>query len=146
MPSQGSITKTIRINAEDRAVIEQIMEEEGVTWSGAIHHLVAEGVPLKKEKKVEGCTPEEEKRGVPQLMNENTQRDIEKMCELSEISTGLFFDEVCRLFNEGKIEVEKHGLRSRGEYDLGYLEDVCHRLNVDPQEMINKLANSLVRR
>lgn len=40
MPSIGSITKTIRINAEDKAYIEKLMIEKGLTWSGAIHHII----------------------------------------------------------------------------------------------------------
>jgi hypothetical protein len=54
MPTIGSITKTVRINAEDLAVIEKIMAKEMVSWSGAIHYLVGNrGTPSEKNKKSE---------------------------------------------------------------------------------------------
>lgn len=146
MPSQGSITKTIRVNAEDRAVIEQMIEDTGCTWSGAIHRLISEGVPQEKEKKAEGCTPKQRDEGVPQIMSEETYRDLEQMCKLSGLTFDKFMDYIRRLFNDGKIYIEGIAVKTKGDYDLEYLVDICHRVNVDPQEMINKLANSLVRR
>ena len=146
MPSQGSITKTIRLSAEDRAVIEQIMEEEGVTWSGAIHTLIAEGVPKKNIKDGEGCTPNKDMEGVPQTINEDTLAALEGMCRPSGITLRSFMDRIRDMFNDGDIYVDGITLKTKGECDLRYLLEACHRANVDPQEMINKLANSLVRR
>lgn len=80
------------------------------------------------------------------IMSETTYNDISDMCNKSMISTKGFFDRICELFNDGHIYLDGVTIKTRGEYDLGYLLDVCHRANVDPQEMINKLANSLVRR
>lgn len=146
MPSQGSITKTIRLNAEDREIIEQIMEGEGVSWSGAIHKLITESVPRKKEGSSGGCTPKKEEGDVHQIMSEETRADLEQMCRVSGLTLGRFMEYIRVLFNDGKIYVDGLTVKTRGDYDLRYLVDVCHRLNIDPQEMINKLANSLVRR
>lgn len=143
MPSQGSITKTIRLNAEDKEIIERIMEEEGVSWSGAIHKVIAEGVPRRKGVRERECTPEKD---VPQIMSEETRADLEQMCRVSGLTLGRFMEYIRVLFNDGKIYVDGLTVKTRGDYDLRYLVDVCHRLNIDPQEMINKLANSLVRR
>lgn len=146
MPSQGSITKTIRLSAEDRAVIERIMEEENVTWSGAIHRLIVGDVSQKEGKGAKGVPQVKEDEGVPKLMSEETYKDLENMCRLSGFTLARFMDKVRELFNDGHIYIEGLTLKTRGDYDLSYLIDVCHRANVDPQEMINKLANNLVRR
>lgn len=146
MPSQGSITKTIRLSAEDRAVIERIMEEENVTWSGAIHRLIVGDVSGKERKEAKGVPQVKEDEGVPKIMSEETYKDLENMCRLSGFTLARFMDKVRELFNNGDIYVDGLTIRTRGEYDLSYLIDVCHRANVDPQEMINKLANNLVRR
>lgn len=143
MPSQGSITKTIRLNAEDREVIERIMEEEGLSWSGAIHRVITESVPQKKDERARGCTPKKEEGDV---MSEETKAEIEQMCRVSGLTLTRFMEYIKELFEEGKIYIEGLTVKTKGDYDLRYLLDVCHRLNVDPQEMINKLANSLVRR
>lgn len=146
MPSQGSITKTIRLSAEDRAVIERIMEEENVTWSGAIHRLIVGDVSGKERKEAKGVPQVKEDEDVPKLMSEETYKDLSNMCRLGGFTFERFMERIRELFNDGHIYIEGLTLKTRGDYDLSYLIDVCHRANVDPQEMINKLANNLVRR
>lgn len=85
-------------------------------------------------------------KGVSQIMSEETYKDLEQMCRLSGLTIDRFMDYIRRLFNDGRIYIEGIAVKTRGEYDLSQLTDVCHRLNVDPQEMINRLANNLVRR
>lgn len=110
-----------------------------------IETLKAENCVLQnKLKEIEGRVSKSE--GVPQIMSEETYRDLEQMCKASAIPIDKFMDYIRRLFNDGRIYIEGIAVKTRGEYDLDYLVDVCHRINVDPQEMINKLANNLVRR
>lgn len=141
MPSRDSITKTIRLNAKDRAVVEEIIEKEGCSWSGAIHKIISEGRPIKSIPKI---TSVKDSDRLP--MSEETYRDIENMCRLSGLTFANFMNYIQRLFNDGYIYIEGVAVKTKGDYDLSYLLDACHRANVDPQEMINKLANSLVRR
>lgn len=55
MPSVGAITKTIRLNAEDREYIESLMLGENLTWSGAIHKVISErGTPQNGSQKNRG--------------------------------------------------------------------------------------------
>ena len=98
MPSQGSITKTIRLNAEDRERIERIMEEDGVSWSGAIHKVIAESVPRKKEGSSRGCTPKKEEGEVHQIMGEEARADLEQMCRVSGLTLGRFMEYIRELF------------------------------------------------
>ena len=181
MPSKDSITKTIRLNASDSVALEHLMEEYGLSWSGAIHKLIDDrGTPQKEEKCIgvhpknvieipkgtplelieklketlkTGCLtgvhPSEESGVhpfVPQnFIRKETQEDIERMCHLCGISTELFFDEVDRLFNEGKLEVDCMKLKSNGEYDLSTLESVCHLNNVSVDDAIDKIIVSMSR-
>lgn len=173
MPSKDSITKTIRINASDTAEIERLMGEKNLTWSGAIHYLIGQrGTPQKSEKTKRGTpqlTDDEllemaKSRGLtgvhpkieegvhpsdngvhPEYMSDHAREDIEKMCHLCGISTKLFFDEVDRLFNEGKLEVDCMKLKSNGEYNLNDLENACHLANRDVQEAIDNTVEQVMR-
>ena len=130
MPSRDSITKTIRLSGEDRELIEGMMEKEGITWSGAIHKLIeGRGTPQESQK----------------VMSDDTYRELEDMCFKSGLTTEKFFERVCELFNEGKICVDGIQIKTMGEYDTRKLEEVCHRINADPQEMIDRLTKSLMR-
>ena len=80
------------------------------------------------------------------IMSEATYRDLNNMCQLSGLTFERFMDRVRELFNDGSIYVDGITIKTKGDYDLSYLTDMCHRVNVNPQEMIDKLANSLVRR
>ena len=155
-------TVILRINAElhERLKAESEREEKSIseyirgilssetkcnTELRDIETLRAENCVLQnKLKEIEGRVSKNE--GVPQIMSEDTYRDLEQMCKLSGLTFDKFMDYIRRLFNDGRIYIEGIAVKTRGEYDLDYLVDVCHRINVDPQEMINKLANNLVRR
>lgn len=138
-------TVILRINAELDERLKRESEAEGISLSEYCRR-VLNGECNTEEIKGKGSNVIQKEPEYTGYVRDTTRKDIEKMCHLCGVSTEYFFDEVCRLFNEGKIEFECMKLKSKGEYDLGYLLDVCHRANVDPQEMINKLANSLVRR
>ena len=166
MPSKDSITKTIRLNASDTAEIERLMDEKNLTWSGAIHHLIAhrgtpqnegnmgKGTPhisdeelmeMAKTRGLMGVHPMKEERVHPDYISDHAREDIEKMCHLCGISTKLFFDEVDRLFNEGKLEVDCMKIKSNGEYYLGDLENACHLANRDVQEAIDNTVDQVMR-
>lgn len=79
------------------------------------------------------------------LMSEETQRDIESMCHLSGLSMQKFFDSIDELFNEGYIFVEGLTVKTKGKYDLRRLEDLCHRNNLDVQDVLDKVVNRLIK-
>lgn len=111
----------------------ETLKEENTVLQNRIKELESKGVIQNTD-------------GFPQLMNADTYRDIENMCRLSGLTFTNFMNHIQRLFNDGYIYIEGVAVKTKGDYDLSYLLDACHRANVDPQEMINKLANSLVRR
>lgn len=150
MPSVGAITKTIRLNAEDREYIESLMGEESLTWSGAIHKVISErGTPQGKDYTVGGSKKQGGNgEGTPHrqdLMDRAVERDIGSMCRASNISTHDFYRGVCELFNEGQIGIEEGKVKSYGEYDLRDFEMVCYKLRERPDKMLEKLTRSLER-
>ena len=78
-------------------------------------------------------------------MSEKDYKDLESMCKASYMTVGQFMESVYRLFNDGKIYIDGTVIKTRGECDLRALEDMCHRFNADPQDMIDKLVKSLIR-
>ena len=104
------------------------------------------GFVPQKTPKNGGFVPQNEADYVPQnFISDETREDIEKMCHLCGISTKLFFDEVDRLFNEGKLEVDCMKIRSNGEYYLADLENACHLANRDVQEAIDNTVDQVMR-
>lgn len=150
MPSIGSITKTIRFSLEDRERIERLIEEEGISWSRAVHKLMNEGTPEKgyqktrqNTKSADKGTPQEKPQYRQDLMDRAVEKDIDKMCELSGISTHDFYRGICDMFNDGKIYCEGDKVKSKGEWKLDEFIEVCHEVNVYPQEMIDKIVKGL---
>lgn len=152
-------TVKVRLNTE---LYEEIASR-GENISATIRELIKKGldsfVPHKNPVK-EGFVPQKTTKNdsfvpqkevntvnfVPQnFIRKETQEDIERMCHLCGISTELFFDEVDRLFNEGKLEVDCMKLKSNGEYDLSALESVCHLNNVSVDDAIDKIIMSMSR-
>lgn len=134
MPSVGSITKTIRINAQDREYIEGIMRENGLTWSGAIHYIIG----LKD-------TPEEVKEYRQDLMDRAVERELIAMCKEKGISTHDFFRGALRLFKNDKLRVDGWKLRSYGDISTEKLEEVCDINNLKPQKVVDRITSSLIK-
>lgn len=140
MPSVGSITKTIRINAEDKEYLEKMMDERGLTWSGVVHQIVSErGTPTKKESIPKG-TPLENRQD---LMDKAVERDIGSMCKLSGISTHDFYRGICELWNKGYVCIEDGKVKSKGEWKMDKFEEMCHIMHENPQSVIDKIAKGL---
>lgn len=143
MPSVGAITKTIRLNPEDREKVESLMMGENLSWSGAIHKLISGGSTVGGTPQRKDCKPNQEHR--QDLMDRAVERDIGEMCKLSGISTHDFYRGVCEYFTEGQIVIHEGKVKCLGEYDLRDFESVCYRLHTKPKEMLEKLTRSLER-
>lgn len=144
MPTIGSITKTIRLNPKDLEVIEGLMKD-GTTWSGAIHKLCV-GVPVVQSVSQTGVpqnTPEPSK-GVPSI-DEKVLKDIEVMCSFFGIEVDEFFKELCESLNSGSIFIDDGKIKGETEIDVKGFMEVCHEVNKNPQEMIDKCA-AMIRR
>lgn len=118
MPTKDSEVKTARITRETWEKVSKIMEREGVTFSGAVKWMA---------NNIKG----EEDRGIEQICKENG------------ISYRRFMEEIEGLYKDGHIYLEGLRVRTKGECNLRELLEICYRLNVDPQEMIDRLARSL---
>lgn len=89
-----------------------------------------------------------ERESVPQNplgMDGEHYGDLMRMCEISGMSVGRFMEYVYRLFSDGKIYIDGFVVKTRGSCDVRELEDICHRVNVDPQDMIDRLVKGLLR-
>jgi hypothetical protein len=142
MPSIGSITKTIRINAEDLKVIEEIMGREGVTWSGAIHYLVGngEGTPsmVYDSRMVKEVTPLYD-------IDPKYLADMDSMKSFMGGSVG----EMIRLFdeclNDGTIYFENGTFVGVPPINLDKFLEACREVGADPQKVLDK-ATAGIRR
>lgn len=152
MPSIGSITKTIRFCEEDKEKIEKLVREKGISFNRAVHELIegnaGEGTPKKGYRKIrentkegdEG-TPKEEYR--EDLMDRAVQREIKSMCKGSGISEHDFYRGVMELWRKDKIYIEYGEVRCKGMWKMEEFEEACHRVNVYPQTMIDKIVKGL---
>lgn len=131
MPTIGSITKTVRINAEDLKVIEGIMADKGLSWSGAIHFLANNaGTPSKNPEK-SSLSAELE--------------DIKEMVGLFGIGFEDFTVKLCDAMNDGTIYIDEGEIKVQTDLMLDEFYEVCHEANVEPQDAINKVVQMLRR-
>ncbi len=126
MPTIGSITKTVRINAEDLAVIEEIMAIEKVTWSGAIHFLANNrGTPSEKNKK-SGLTPNKD------------LEEIGSMAKFFGITTEALLRAVCDGLMDGALTVEGGKVVGTPDESLTRFKEACHDMGIDPEKALEK--------
>ena len=151
-PTNEKKDRTIKLRVSDE-LYERLERESEGNMSGYVREILSSGNSKEEErlraenKALKDRIEELPKTGdVPKLMSEETYKDLSDMCRLGGFTFERFMERIRELFNDGHIYIEGLTLKTRGDYDLSYLIDVCHRANVDPQEMINKLANNLVRR
>lgn len=124
MPTIGSITKTIRINPSDLAIIEGLMAD-GTSWSGAIHKL-CEGTPVKKT-----------------VLDDDVVKEIHSMAEFCKVGTNTLMKDILSGLMEGNLLIRGGKVVGRPEYDLDELEEACHDRGITVQEAINKTIKSL---
>lgn len=129
MPSAGSITKTIRINAEDKAIIEELMAKEALTWSGAVHRLISEGSVPKREK---GNT-----KGVPDGFKE-AFKELSDSVKCYNLTGEAFLEKIITAMDKGKIVYEGGEFTVYDEIDLSRFKAACDEKGVEYQKMIDK--------
>lgn len=143
---------------KDRVVKLRISEElyrkiEKGNVSENVRELIKRGlegyVPQKEGVKKHGEIQKKEDEGskVPQyredLMDRAVQREIKSMCKGSGISEHDFYRGVMELWDSGKIYVEYGEVKCKGQWDMEEFEEACHRVNVYPQTMIDKIVKGL---
>lgn len=142
MPTVGSITKTMRISPEDLGVIEGIMRDERVSWSGALHYLVEKAGTPKKENCAEG-TPQNFKNrdSATAKLNQNPLLNLSMALGME---YGRFCKEIEGLIDNGGIMKEGSRLVAKENgVDLTDFFEVCHETGIDPQKAVNTMTNSL---
>ena len=130
MPTIGSITKTIRINAEDLRVFEEIMAD-GTSWSGAVHQLCSgtHSAPT-------GIVPE----GV-------SADDWEEIMSMVSFMGGkrTYFHLIREAMTEGRIVYENGKLTLFGDLETEEFKEMCREKGLDPQTVLNKATQSVKR-
>lgn len=133
MPTIGSITKTVRINAEDLAVIERIMADEKVSWSGAIHFLVGNrGTPSKKSQKSEASP-------------NNDLKEVESMANFFGLTLNEMLSKICEGLTDGTLTIENGRIVGVPEVDLENFKEACHEKGIDLQKALDKATQSIRR-
>ena len=136
MPTNGSITKTVRINPSDLAVLEEIMQD-GLSWSGAVHKVISEyGSPKKGEKSV--GTPLSD---VP----ESVHRDNAAMALFGQMTYSEMIVLLNTELNDGRLRIESGEIVGQNSLDLNEFYDVCHEKNIRPEDAIKKCIAMLWR-
>jgi len=141
MPTLGSITKTVRINADDLRIFEDIMQRNNLSWSGAVHYLVDNmGIPQKQDK-MTSCVPQKSKKevvvGVPDnpllILSEELHMPYETFCS-----------EIIRLTDSGEL-MEERGTMVVHENGLDIEEylTVCKDIGKDAQKCLDGFTDSL---
>ena len=134
MPTNGSITKTVRINPSDLAVIEEIMQDS-ISWSGAVHKVISEyQSPKKGEKPVGTPLPD-----VP----DSVHRDNAAMAAFSLMTYSELIIALNKGLNDGSLAIENGKIVGRGELDLSEFYDVCHEKNIEPEEAMKRCVAML---
>ena len=116
LESRGSISSVVREMIEDG--LSNVPQKDRV-----LNYRSDENVPQKSE----------------------AEEEIIKMCQVSGFTTERFYERVRDLFNDGFIYVDGLTIKTKGKYDLSRLEDICHRGNLDVQDVIDKLVSRMTR-
>ena len=119
-----------RVSEETKAKVFAERDRLGLTLSEYIRQLLEGSVEGKRDEKIK---------------IEGDGKRFESILTGSGLTTEKFMEYIERYFNEGKIYIDGIHVKTRGEYDTRELEEVCYRLNADPQEMIDRLTKSLMR-
>lgn len=141
MPTAGSITKTVRINADDLRVFEEIMRKNDLSWSGAVHYMVERmGVP-KTQEKASSCVPQKFEKEVEGGVPDNP---LLKLSIDLHMPYGIFCSEIIRLTNSGELMEEKSNLvvHEKGLNVENYLA-VCDDIKKDAQKCLDGFTESL---
>ena len=129
-------TVILRISDDLKREIEDYSKASGQSVSEYIREILQDSITKKSARK---------NSVIQNKMDEGRYNDLERMCELSGLTVDKFMGYIVDYFNNGQIYIEGIAVRTRGRYDTRGLEEACHRVNVDPQEMIDRLSRSLMR-
>lgn len=145
-------TVILRISDELKGQLEEGAKKEEVSVSEYIRGILESKkgsggkCNTKKSEPAENNVIQKEQKGALQEdLDEKRYKDLERMCQLSGLSIGKFMEYIIGYFNSGRIYIDGIVVKTKGKYDTLELEEVCHRVNADPQEMIDRLTKSLMR-
>lgn len=124
------MTKTIRLNAEDAEMVMNLIKAEDLTWSGAIHRLINEGVPSKQEIR---RTDEEVKM----------EKDMISMARYFNVSYLELLRKIWNGLHDGFLTIDGDMVVGIPGLQLDELYDACHEAGVDPQRAINKFVKDM---
>lgn len=143
MPTLGSITKTVRINADDLRVFEDIMRKNGLSWSGAVHYLVERmGIPQRQEK-ISSCVPQKSQKEVDEGVPDNP---LLLLSGELHIPYETFCSEIIKLTDSGEL-MEERGRMVVHESGLKVEEylKVCKDIGKDAQKCLDGFTDSLMK-
>ena len=127
MPSIGSVTRTIRFNASDLGIIEEVMKKEDTSFNNAVHLLISQpSTPLKPEKTAKSGTPKED----------SSLDSIREMANLMMVPTESLIEAIKDALEEGTLYYS-NGKLINPRYEE--FERACVGKNID------KILESIIR-
>ena len=132
MPSIGSVTKTVRFYADDVEKIEKLIVG-GMTFSGAVHHLIeCSGTPKKGRSTPPKGTP----KGTPYDIPEGILAGIKEMGDIAGLSLAEMLKQYLTLMEEGYLMYEDDGrimpMKEEWEEEL---EALCQEKGLSLEEV-----------
>lgn len=137
MPSNDSITRTIRFNKRDAEAVESLMKAEGITFNAAVHRLIS--AEKKAEERVHPKISE--KSSASPKLNE----EIGEMLDISGLPVEKFLSDLTEMMNNGCFDLSGGKLSIIYPSYISDFEEACHDCCVSVEEAMKKAAKALRR-
>ena len=127
-----SKTIILRINDECREYIEKEAQKEDINVSEYLRRQIEDikSGMLRKSQNV---------------MDDYTADEFKSMCVACRIDTKSFFRQTQKLFNDGLITVDCGIVNVHGKIDSSSFEEACERTNQDPQYIIDRVTEKILK-
>lgn len=140
MPSIGSATRTIRFNASDLGIIEDVMQKENTSFNNAVHLLIENGVHPKISEKSSSGTPEKEEKMEKQGTPDADLGQIEEMASLMRVDTGKIISDIKAMLENGELYYSGSRLVNPRYEEF---ENICAAKKQDPDRMIANVVRQM---
>ena len=150
MPAIGSKTRTIRFNASDLGIIEDLMKKENVSFNNAVHLLMERGgTPQNQSKSVKGTPQNEEKTAVgvhPETKKVSTPipktdyESISEMASLMRVSEEKILKDIKDLLESGELYYSNGTLRNARYEEF---ENICEAKKQDIDKVLMKIIREM---
>lgn len=128
MPKLNTTVKSVRIDNDKLEVLEQRLGNKSINaWLNEQIAGFVEGKPTEIPEKIEASPNKDLK-------------EIESMASFFGVTTEDLLKGVCDGLTDGNLTIEKGKVVGVPDIELDRFKEVCHDVNQDPQEMLDKVT------